>query len=154
MKKVFETMSDMIIPGLIFVSIVVVIAGGALFTRVGQRMDVEGDDFSNCIDTGAVENVCAREQPTIKCVGKKNWGVGETIQIDSIFLATDTEGNQISVRLKDITDETGTSVMDRYKESDKTASFQRRGIYTFHLSAIDGERKEAAIKTALVVDGR
>lgn len=154
MKKIFEMVSDMILPGIIFVSIIAVITGGALLSKAGQRMDVEKEDFSNSKDTGAVADICAREGPAITCVGKKNWNTGEVLHINTVFWATDKDGNLLTVKAVDITDETGNSVMDSYQASTRTAVFSRRGVYTFHLSTMDSERKKAEAKFSVTVDGR
>lgn len=154
MKKVFEMVSDMILPGIIFISIVAILTGGALLSKAGQRMDVEKEDFSNSKDTGAVADVCAREEPTITCVGKKNWNIGEAIRINDVFQAVDTEGNPLTVKLADITDESGNSVMGSYQEATQTAAFSHEGIYTFHLKAIDSERKTTEAKFSFAVDER
>lgn len=154
MKKVFEMVSDMIIPGIIFVSIVAVVTGGALFSKVGQRMEAEKEDFSNSADTGAVENICARKEPTITCTGKRIWKKGEIIRINNVFQAADAEGQALTVKVKDIIDESGTSVIGQYQASSHTASFSSRGVYTFHLKAMDSERKTAEMKISFTVDNR
>lgn len=154
MKKVLEMASDMILPGIIFVSIVAVLTGGALLSKAGQRMDAEKEDFSNSKDTGAVEDICAREEPSITCVGKKTWNTGEAISINSVFTAADAEGNLLTVKTVDITDESGNSAMDSYQEASRTAVFSRRGVYTFHLRAMDSERKTAEAKFSFAVDER
>lgn len=154
MKKIFEMTSDMLIPGIIFVSIIAVITGGALLTRTGQRMDAEKQEFTNCIDTGAVDAICARNEPTISCIGRKNFRTGETISIDSVFKAEDAEGRTLTIKTQGITDETGNNAMDRYQESSRTVSFSRRGVYTLRLSAMDSERKTAEASFSLAVDDR
>lgn len=154
MKKILEMTSDMIIPAIIFVSIIAVIAGGALLTKAGQRMDAEKQEYTNCIDTGAVDGICARNEPTITCIGRKNWKTGEAIRIDSVFRAKDEEGRTLTIKVQDITDETGNSAMDRYQETSRTATFSRRGIYTLRLIAMDSERKTATASFSLAVDDR
>lgn len=154
MKKVLEAASDMIVPGIIFAAIVASLTAGALLTKTGQRMEAEKQDFSNSADTEAVERICEREAPTITCVGKRTWGTGETIDTGSLFLAEDAEGRALDVRTVDITDASGNSAMDRYHEPSRTARFTDSGIYTFHLRAMDSERKTSEAMIPLAVDSR
>lgn len=154
MKKILEMTSEMIIPGITFALIIAAITGGALLTKAGQRMDAEKEDFTNCIDTGEVDGICARNKPTITCTGRKNWKTGETISIDSTFKAKDAEGRQLTIKTQGITDETGNDAMDRYREASRTVSFSRRGVYTLRLSAMDSERKTAEASFSLAVDDR
>lgn len=154
MKKLYGAISDIIMPGIAFAAIVAILAGGALLQKTGQRMDVDAEDFSGYADTEAVDAACRREGPSISCTGKKIWGAGEPIPIDSLFLSTDMEGNRIQTDVTGITDEDGNSAMDSYQEASRTALFKDRGVYTFHLSALDSERKETLKKVSIVVDGR
>lgn len=154
MKKIFETASSMVIPAIVFVAIIGIIIGTKPFTRIGQRMDVQSEDFSSCQDTATVENVCTRNAPSITYTGKKIWSAREAIHTDTAFHATDTDGNALTVKIHDITDENGTSAMDSYQAGNHIASFSRRGVYTFRVSAMDSERKSTEKKFSLVVDGR
>lgn len=154
MKKVLEAASDMIVPGIIFAAIVASLTAGALLTKTGQRMEAEKQDFSNSADTAAVKKVCERKAPIITCVGKRNWGTGEPINTGSLFLAEDAEGRALNVMTVDITDASGNSAMDKYQESSRTARFTDSGIYTFHLRAMDSERKTSEAMIPLAVDGR
>lgn len=154
MKKIYETISDMILPATIFIAAIAIIAGAALFTKAGQRMDVEGEDFSNSMDAGEMQEICEREAPTITYTGKKVWNTGETIITDSVFQAEDVDGNPVEVEVRDITDQKGDSAMDCFREADRSAAFPNRGVYTFRLTAMDGERKSTTKRISLVVDPR
>lgn len=154
MKKIFETVSDMIVPGIIFAALVASITAGALLTRTGQRMEAPKQSFSGSADTAATEAACEREEPTILCIGKKNWKTGQTISAGSVFLATDAEGNALAVKVHDITDADGNSAIGCYQKTSHTATFTRSGIYTFHLKAIDSERKTAEASFSIAVDRR
>lgn len=144
----------MILPGIAFAAIAAILAGSALLSKTGQRMDVESENFSNCADTNATAEICGRKAPKIICAGKKIWAIGETIPIETLFLATDADGNQIRVDVEDITDADGNSAMGNYREASQEALFQNRGVYTFHLKTMDSERKTATQKISVVVDGR
>lgn len=154
MKKIFDMVSDMIVPGIIFTALVASITAGALLTKTGQRMEAPKQSFSGSADTAATEESCAREAPVIACTGKTNWKTGETIHVDSIFSATDAEGNTLAVKVRDITDAEGNSAMDSYEKTGNTASFSRSGIYTFRLKAIDSERKTAEAAFPVAIDSR
>lgn len=154
MKKIFESVSDIVIPCIIFASIAAILVEGSLLSKAGKRMDVEKQNFTDCKDTKAIENLCAREKPTITCIGKKIWETRETIHINHVFQAIDAEGQALSLKVKDITDESGASVMDRYHAASQTASFTDTGIYTFHLKTMDRERKTATMRFSFVIDNR
>lgn len=154
MKKIFGTMSDMVLPAVVFIAITAVIAGAALFSKAGQRMDVEGEDFSDSADTGTMEDICEREAPVITYTGKKVWNTGEVILTDNVFRAEDADGSSVEVEVMDITDRDGNSVMDCFRETDKSAVFGEKGVYSFRLSAMDSERKNTTKRISLVVDDR
>lgn len=154
MRKWVESISDMLIPSLVFAAILAILTGGAFFTKMGQRMQTESEDFTNCIDTGKTEEVCAREEPEISYSGKKIWKTGETIPTGTCFRAKDAEGNPLVVEVREITDEKGNDTMDCYQKVGQTAVFSRRGVYTFRVYAIDSERKAAEKKFSLMIDSR
>lgn len=154
MKKIYESMSDMILPAVVFIGIIAIIAGAALLTKTGQRMDVEGEDFSGSADTGAIADICEREAPTITYTGKKVWNTGETILIASVFQAEDTDGDPVEVEVKDITGQDGNSAMDCFQETDKSVVFAEKGVYSFRLTAMDAERKSCTKRISIVVDSR
>lgn len=154
MKKIFDMVSDMVVPGIIFAALIASITAGALLTKTGQRMQAPKQSFSGSADTAATEAACERDEPTISCVGKKNWKAGETIPAGSIFSATDAEGNTLAVKVCDITDTEGNSAMGSYQKASHTARFPRSGIYTFHLRAMDSERKTSEAMFPIAVDSR
>ena len=39
MKKVFEAAADMVLPAVVFLAIVLILVGAALFDRIGKRME-------------------------------------------------------------------------------------------------------------------
>lgn len=154
MKKIFEAVSGMILPGIAFAAIAAILTGSALLSKMGKRMDVNAENFLNYADTSAVAGICQREAPEIIFTGKKVWSAGEPIPIGDVFLAADAEGSHIPVEVEDITNKDGDSVMENYQEAGNKAVFQDRGVYTFHVSALDNERKTGRKKISIVVDGR
>lgn len=154
MKKINETVLNMIVPAVVFLGIMAILAGGALFGKIGRRMEVSGEDFSQMEDTRMVEALCDREEPTIQFVGKKRWSVGEVISIPTVFQAEDAEGNEVGVTVMDIMNEEGVSVMGCYQQQANQAAFLRRGVYTFSLAAMDGQRKVCKEKVSVLVDER
>lgn len=154
MKKVFETVSAMVLPAVVFLAIVSILVGAALFGKIGERMDIQGEDFSQMPDSQTIQDLCEREIPVIQCVGKKRWAVGESIPVAQIFAAADAEGNKADIAVLDITDQNGDSAMEYYQKDTGQAVFSARGVYTFSLAAIDGQRKRGTGRFSVVVDGR
>ncbi len=154
MKKIFEAMSGMILPAVAFAAIAAILTGSAMLSKMGQRMDTKAENFLNYADTSAVAGVCERKAPEIIYTGKKVWSAGEPILIGDVFLAKDAEGNHVPVEVEDITNKDGHSAMENYQEAGNKAVFQDRGVYTFHVSALDNERKTGRRQTSIVVDGR
>lgn len=154
MKKVYQVMSDMILPSIVFAAVVSILIGTALFARIGGRMDTGGEDFSRMADTETIEGLCERELPLIKCVGKKRWDVGECIMMSEVFAGADTEGNHVELVVLDITDQNGASVMECYNKETGQAIFSARGVYTFLLSATDRQQKRSTGMISLLVDER
>lgn len=153
MKEVFEAVPDMVLPAVVFLAIVSILVGAALFDKIGKRMESEGEDFTRMSDSQAVQDLCERESPLIQCIGKKRWDVGEKIAVAKIFAAADAEGNSVDVMVLDITDQDGFSVIESYQKDTGHAVFSRRGVYTFSLAAMDGQRKRGTGKFAVLIDG-
>ncbi len=154
MKKIYQAVSEMVLPGIVFSAVVSILVGAALFARIGGRMETRGEDFSRMADTQTVQALCERELPVIQCVGKKRWDAGESILVQEVFTALDMDGNIIEPVVLDIIDQDGDSVMGCYNKETGQAIFTARGIYTFLLSATDKQRKRSAGKISLLVDGR
>lgn len=154
MKEINETVLQMILPAIVFLGVMAILAGGVIFGKIGKRMDVQGEDFSQMEDTRVVKELCERGEPTIRCDGKKLWGVGEILFIPAVFTAKDTEGGNIDITVADIINQDGASVMECYQEQTNQAVFSRRGIYTFSLTAMDGQRKICKEMISVLVDER
>lgn len=154
MKKLYQAVSEMIIPGIVFAAVVSILVGAALFARIGGRMQTEGEDFSQMADTQAVQALCERELPVIQCVGKKRWDAGECILVREVFTAIDMDGNIIEPVVLDIIDQDGDSAMGCYNKETGQAIFSARGVYTFLLSATDEQRKRSTERISLLVDSR
>ena len=154
MKKVYQAVSEMVLPAIVFSAVVSILVGAALFARIGGRMETAGEDFSQMADAQTVQALCERELPIIQCVGKKRWEAGECILVREVFTALDMDGNFIEPVVLDIIDQDGESAMECYNKEIGQVKFPARGIYTFLLSATDDQRKRSAVKISLLVDGR
>ncbi len=154
MHKVYQVMSDIILPGTVFLAVLAILVGAALLSGIGKRMEAPQEDFSQMADVQAVESLCERELPDIRCVQKKRWDAGEHILVPQVFTAADADGNKIEVSVLDITDQDGASAMGFYKKENGLAVFPKRGVYTFLLAAEDGEQKRCTKWISLLVDQR
>lgn len=154
MKRINEMVLNMILPAIVFLGVMTILVGGAMFSKIGKRMEVRGEDFSQMEDTRMMEVLCQRDEPTIQYVAKKRWSVGETLSIPAVFAAKDAEGDEIEITVTDIINQDGISVMECYQEQTNQVVFSRRGIYTFSLVAIDGQRKVCMEKISVLVDER
>ena len=154
MEKVYEIVSDMILPGFVFALLAVIFIVISPLGKIGERVDGAGEDFSNMADTQAVEAVCNRVAPQIERIGKKVWKPGELIMITDLFAAADAEGRKLDFLVTDITDQNGGSALNCYQESGKQAVFQQSGVYTFCLKTMDRERKISTEQFAILVDDR
>lgn len=154
MKKAYGTISDIILPAIVFAAVMAILAGASLFGKIGKRMEAPEEDFSMMEDSRAVQALCDREGPVIRCVGKKLWNAGESIPVLGTFAAVDVEGRAADVRVLDITNQEGVSVMECYREDTGQAAFAQRGVYTFLLEAIDGEQKRGTKRVSILVDSR
>lgn len=154
MNKVFQELSGWVVTAIAFAAITAILTGGSLLERVGRRMEIQGEDFSHMADSEAVAAVCEREEPVIRCIGKKVWAVGESISVSQVFEAIDTEGTKLDIAVHDITDYRGNSVIGCYRDDIQQAVFWERGVYTFLLKAIDRERKSCTEKMSILIDQR
>ncbi len=154
MKKLYEAVSDMILPGIVFVAVTAILTGAAVFGKIGNSMKADGDDFSHMADTQAVEAVCGRQEPRIQCIGKKVWKAGESVSIYNVFSAADENGSSLKLMVSDIISENGDSVLNCYHESTGQAVFPKRGAYTFCLETMDSERKISKERMLILVDDR
>ncbi len=154
MKKINETVLNLILPAVVFLGVMAILAEGALVGKIGKRMDVQREDFSQMEDARTVEELCERNEPTIQCVGKKLWRVGEVLSIPAVFKARDAEGGNLNITVEDIINQDGASVMECYQEQTNQAVFARRGVYTFSLIAMDKQRKICKQMISVLVDER
>lgn len=154
MRKVLETISDVVLPAAVFLAVLAILAGASLLGRIGTRMEEPGEDFSQMEDSRAVQVLSERELPKIRCVGKKLWDVGEALPVPQTFSGIDAEGNPMEVTVLDITDQDGESVVSCYSKENGQAVFDRRGVYTFLLAATDGQRKRSTGRISVLVDSR
>lgn len=154
MKKIYGTISDIILPAVVLAGVIAILVGASLFGTIGKRMEVLEEDFSMMEDSQAVQALCDRDEPVIQCVGKKLWNVGESLSVSGNFSAVDAEGGEIAVVLLDITNQDGLSVMECYQKDSGQAVFTQRGVYTFFLKAMDREQKKATKRFSILVDGR
>lgn len=154
MKNIYRTISDVILPAVVFAALMAILIGASLFGKIGKRMEVSGEDFSVMEDSQEVQRLCHREEPVIQCVGKKLWNVGECISVTEIFTAVDAEDKAVDVIVRDITNQEGVSVMECYRSESRQASFAQRGVYTFLLEAVDAEQKAGRKRFSILVDNR
>ena len=154
MNRVFQELSGWIVTVLVFAALTVILAGGSLLERIGQRLEVQGEDFSRMADSEAVAAVCERKEPVIHFIGKRVWEAGESISVSQVFEAVDAEGTKLDLTVLDITDQEGNSVIGCYREGMQQAIFLERGVYTFLLKAIDRERKSCTEKISILIDHR
>lgn len=154
MKKVYGTIADIILPAVVLAGVIAIFVGASLFGTIGKRMEVQGEDFSMMEDSQAVQVLCDRDEPVIRCVGKKLWDVGEILSVSGNFSAVDAEGGEIAASVLDIINQDGISVMECYQKESGQAVFTQRGVYTFLLEAMDGEQKKTTKRFSILVDGR
>ena len=154
MRKVFETISDVVLPAVVFLAVLAILLGSSLLGRVGARMEEPGEDFSQMGDSYAVQAFSERKLPEIRCIGKKLWDVGEVLSVSQTFSGIDTEGNSLEVTVLDITDQDGVSVIGCFSKESGQAVFASRGVYTFLLAAVDGQRQRSVGRISVLVDGR
>lgn len=154
MKRINEAVLNMIFPAIVFLGVMAILVGGAMFSKIGKRMEVQEENFSQMEDTRMLEMLCQRDEPTIRYIAKKRWSVGETLSVPAAFAAKDAEGNEIKITVTDIINQDGISVMEWYQEQADQVVFSRRGIYTFSLAATDGQRKVCKEKISVLVDER
>ena len=67
MRKVFETISDVVLPAVVFLAVLAILLGSSLLGRVGARMEEPGEDFSQMGDSYAVQAFSERNQPERSC---------------------------------------------------------------------------------------
>lgn len=154
MNKIYGTISDIILPAVVFAALTAILAGASLFAGIGKRMEVSGEDFSVMEDSQSVQRLCDRQEPVIQCVGKKLWKPGETLPVNGIFTAVDAEGRPVDVAVLDITDQEGASVMECYRSESRQAAFTQKGVYTFLLEAVDAEQKRGRKRISMLIDNR
>ncbi len=154
MKKAVESIQDIVLPAVVFLAVVSILIGASLLGRIGKRMESQREDFSQMSDSQTIQDLCGREAPIIQCIGKKRWDIGEIISVAEIFAAADAEGNKLDVTVLDITDQDGASAMEFFQKNSGQAVFLRRGVYTFSLAAMDGQRKKGMGRFSVLVDGK
>lgn len=154
MKKIFNAMSDLVLPAVVFLAVAAILTGVSLFYKIGKRIEVKEEDFSQMQDRSIMQMLCEREAPTIRCVGKKLWNIGEILTVSAVFAAEDAEAGQVEVSVLDITNQDGDSVMECYRKDLGQVIFLQRGVYTFSLAAMDGQRKTGTEEISIIVDAR
>lgn len=144
----------MILPAAVLSAVLAILAGTAIFSRIGERMEVQGENYALAEDARTVQSLCGTKEPQIQYVGKKIWSVGEGITVPEAFVAAGADGSKAEVTVLDIIDQDGASVLECYRKETGQAVFPDRGVYTFSLRAMDAQRKRGYKKVSLLVDER
>lgn len=154
MKQIVRVMSDMVLPGMICAALLAAIGGMSLLPRLGEHMDVPGEDYSGYGDAVQTKLACDREPPEIVRKGAGTFQPGQEFSVGQVFQGMDAAGNPVNVQVLDIRDGQGNRRMDCYRKEGQKIVFPSKGIYMLELQAIDGQRKPARKKFMLLADNR
>ena len=152
MKVIFEQLKDIILPVVTAIAVFALLA--IVFPYIKQRAE-EGNhsiNYSEYQDSVVYERIATRQAPEISYNNQNVWKAGDSIDISQAFQAVDADGNNLDIRVEEITDSNGTVVTDKYNESEKEAVFDTAGSYFFRLKVVDQEKKTTQKTIALVVD--
>lgn len=155
MKIMMETTAGLILSGIVLVAVIFLFTGTEqpLLRQIGQRMQTETTDYSAYQDKQILYEACQREAPKIWYKQEIHWKAGEQIAVGQAFGARDADGNSTELKVEDIVDVHGNSLIDQYQKEDATISLSA-GSYIFTLKAIDSQKKVTVERIALVVDGK
>lgn len=105
---------------------------------------------SDYTDTDAVKAVMARKKPEITYMYTKTL-IGSAVNLENMFEAKDAEGNPVAAEITDIRNPLGVSILYSTKEDKKQHRqsgdtknflFEKTGIYTVYVKAVDAEKKQ------------
>lgn len=104
------------------------------FQMLGSYFNEEqveyGADFSKCVEESM------RSAPEIFCKNKCTLDVG-TYDVEDLVGATDCEGNELVVELKEVHNTQGISDMQIYDTDARQIIFETPGIYTLQVRVVD-----------------
>lgn len=153
MKEIFENIKDMVLPAVIVIGIFSIILGVGM-PRIKQQVENSNveKDYSSYQDIIAYKYIAERQAPSITYNNEKCWTVNEEIPISQAFLAKDSDGNILEIKVLEIRDNAGNDVTGNYQVDRKIAVFTSAGNYYFKMKIIDAENRVATKTIALVVD--
>lgn len=124
---------------------------GFIQIAYGKAMGDMTRDAAGDAGMEAVNAIAARRKPDISYVYQKTLPK-TTVNLDAMFSAKDADGNPVDVKITDILDASGKSLLyqtdlDRKKGKaiEDTAGFQfpAVGVYRINVKAVDWEKKAA-----------
>lgn len=142
MELIIRTYGKFLLEALVFVGFWLLVLVGVkdskgnigFFQMLGSYFDEEqvayGADFSKCVEESM------RSAPEIFCKNKCALDVG-TYDVSEIVGATDCEGKELVVEVKEVCNTQGTPDMQIYDADDMQIVFETPGIYMLQVCATD-----------------
>ena len=158
MKKIFEVHGKTIIS--VIVALAVIAAMGivtynnrtGIFAILGGEFEdaaTAGNADDSSFVTASYASYSARKKPEVSYEsynGNGDWQrikAGEEVYLSDFFRGMDEDGNEVAIlKVTDIQDESGKSLMDVYDESDGSITFTDAGIYTATFYMKDAQNVE------------
>lgn len=134
---------------------------GFIQIAYGKAMEDMTEETAGRADAQASQAVAARTKPKIAYVYQKTLS-GEKVSLNSMFFATDADGNPAAVTIMDVTDAYGNSLLYQTERDKKrkialqdTEEFQFPvpGIYRLYVKAADREKKAVCGQYQIPVTG-
>ena len=144
MKQYGRTIVVCLVSMLMFGAFAAIRAGESKgLAEIVFRKAMEGSmeaDSGSYADVNAVKEIAKRSAPEIKYTYMKAY-MGNPVDLNAMFAATDADGNMAEIEILDIFDHFGNSVLDTVKNGAESFLFREMGIYTLRVKAVDHEKK-------------
>lgn len=115
----------------------------------GKAMEDMTEETAGRADAQAAQAVAARRKPEIAYTYQKTLS-GENVSLNSMFSATDADGNPAAVNITDVLDASGKSLLyqteydkkrERALQNTENFQFPLPGVYRLYVRAADHEKK-------------
>lgn len=156
MKEIIDQYSATLIAVVVALALIAIYMGTSgnisAFSGVGKTLDNTFSLVKEKKNNRSFNGNMTRKNPKIKFKVNKNVYAKENININDLFSAVDTNGNNLKIEVLCIKNSHNQNVENSnliYHE--KIINFEESGVYTFYLKTIDSHRKVTKSKIKIPV---
>lgn len=117
---------------------------------LGMQAEVKDTDYETFSDMEEMKNYTMLKTPQIVFSDNQVY-TGERVNLDGEFSAEGSDGNPAGIKIMDIREESGNSILDRNTMKTDAFVFKKSGVYNIYVKAVDGNNRISTMKCRIPV---